>query len=139
MNKNTLRSIGAVLGGILVGVALTLGTDEALHKIGVFPPWGASMVGFDGALLLATVYRTVYGVGASYIIARLAPDRPLGHALVGGAIGLAVSILGTVVTWNKGPAFGPHWYPLALVVLAMPQSWAGGKLRLMQLPTRVDG
>jgi len=139
MNKSTLKSIGAVLAGILVGVALTLGTDEVLHKIGVFPPWGASMVGFDGALLLATVYRTVYGVVASYIIARLAPDRPMGHALVGGAIGLAVSILGTVVTWNKGPAFGPHWYPLALVVLAMPQSWAGGKLRLMQLPTRVDG
>ena len=130
------RSIGAVLVGIIVGIVVTLGTDIVLHKIGVFPPWGASMVGFDGALLLATVYRTVYGIAASYIIARLAPDRPMLHALVGGVIGLAVSILGAAVTWNKGPAFGPHWYPLALVVLAMPQAWAGGKLRLMQLPAR---
>ncbi len=126
------RSIGAVLIGIVAGIILTIGTDVVLHAIGVFPPWGQSMVGFDGALLLATAYRTVYGVAAGYIIARLAPDRPMQHALVGGAIGLVVSIVGAAVTWNKGPAFGPHWYPLALVVLAMPQAWAGGKLRGMQ-------
>jgi hypothetical protein len=130
-----LRSIGAVLAGIVVGIAITLGTDEVLHLAGVFPPWGQSMVGYDMALFLATFYRTVYGVAASYIVARLAPDRPMGHALVGGAIGLAVSILGAATTWNKGPAFGPHWYPLALIVLAMPQAWAGGKLRVMQLPS----
>jgi len=130
------RSIGAVLAGMVAGIVVTLVTDIVLHKVGVFPPWGESMVGFDRALLLATTYRTVYGVAASYIIARLAPDRPMGHALVGGAVGLAVSILGAAATWNKGPAFGPHWYPLALVVLAMPQAWAGGKLRVMQLPAR---
>jgi hypothetical protein len=130
------RSVGAVLAGIVVGVILTIGTDVVLHAIGVFPPWGQSMAGFDGALLIATVYRTVYGVVASYITARLAPDRPVAHALTGGVVGLAVSILGAVLTWNKGPAFGPHWYPLALVVLAMPQAWAGGTLRVMQLRAR---
>jgi hypothetical protein len=132
------RSIGAVLAGMLVGIILTLGTDIVLHAIGVFPPWGQSMVGFDGPLLLATAYRTIYGVAASYIIARLAPDRPMQHALVGGFVGLVVSIVGAAVTWNKGPAFGPHWYPLALVVLAMPQAWAGGRLRVMQLRARAD-
>ena len=132
------RSVGAVLAGMLVGIILTIGTDVVLHAIGVFPPWGQSMVGFDGALFLATVYRTVYGVSASYIIARLAPDRPMLHALVGGVAGLAVSILGAVATWNKGPAFGPHWYPLSLIVLALPQAWVGGKLRVIQLPARAD-
>jgi hypothetical protein len=130
------RSIGAVFTGVVAGIVLTIGTDIALHAVGVFPPWGQSMVGFDGALLLATAYRTVYGVVASYLMARLAPDRPMLHALVGGAIGLVVSIVGAAVTWNKGPAFGPHWYPLALIVLAMPQAWAGGKLRVMQLGRR---
>jgi hypothetical protein len=134
MNKNTLKSIGAVLAGMLAGIILTIVTDIVLHVVGVFPPWGNSMVGFDGPLLLATVYRTVYGVLASYIIARLAPDRPMQHALVGGFIGLVVSILGAAVTWNKGPAFGPHWYPLALIVLALPQAWAGGRLGVMHLP-----
>ena len=132
------RSIGALLAGMLAGIILTIGTDIVLHVIGIFPPWGQSLVGFDGALLLATVYRTVYGVVGSYIIARLAPDRPLQHALVGGVVGLVVSTLGAALTWNKGPAFGPHWYPLSLIVLAMPQAWVGGKLRLLQLPARAD-
>jgi len=130
------RSIAAVLAGMFLGIILTIGTDVILHAVHVFPPWGASMVGFDGALLLATVYRTVYGVAASYLVARLAPDRPMQHALVGGVVGLAVSILGAAVTWNKGPAFGPHWYPLALIVLAMPQAWLGGKLYETKLRSR---
>jgi uncharacterized MnhB-related membrane protein len=91
------RSIVAVIAGMLVGIVLTLGTDVVLHAVGVFPPWGASMVGFDGPLLLATVYRTVYGVLGSYIIARLAPDRPMQHALVGGFLGLVVSIVGDIL------------------------------------------
>ena len=127
------RSVGAVLAGVVTGVVPILGTDVVLHAVGVFPPMGQSMEGYDGALLLATIYRTVYGVAGSYVTARLAPDRPMGHALVGGVLGLVVSIVGAVVTWNKGPAFGPHWYPLALIVLAIPTAWAGGKLRLRQL------
>ena len=31
-------------------------------------------------------------------------------------------------TWNKGPEFGPHWYPLALVATALPCAWLGGRL-----------
>jgi hypothetical protein len=134
--RRILRSVGALLAGMLVGIVFTIGTDIVLHATGVFPPWGQSMVGFDGALLLATAYRTVFGVVGSYIIARLAPNRPMQHALVGGVVGLVVSIVGAAVTWNKGPAFGPHWYPLALIVLAMPQAWVGGKLRVMQLRGR---
>jgi len=82
MNKNTLTSIGAVLAGFVAVFVLSLGTDVVLHATGVFPPWGQPMS--DVLLLLATVYRTVYGVAGSYITARLAPDRPMGHALVLG-------------------------------------------------------
>jgi hypothetical protein len=135
--RRVLRSIGAVLAGMFVGIVLALGTDEVLHAVGVFPPWGQP-VG-DKPLLLATAYRIIYGIASCYIIARLAPDRPMQHALAGGVVGLIVSIVGTVVTWNAGPAFGPHWYPLALVATALPTAWAGGKLRLMQLRARVDG
>lgn len=132
--RRVLRSIGAVLAGMFVGIVLALGTDEVLHAVGVFPPWGQP-VG-DKPLLLATAYRIIYGIASSYIIARLAPDRPMQHALAGGVVGLIVSIVGTVVTWNAGPAFGPHWYPLALVATSLPTAWAGGKLRLMQLRAR---
>ena len=127
------RSIGAVLAGMFTGIVLTLGTDLVLHAARVFPPWGASMAGYDGALLVATIYRTIYGVAGSYIAALLAPHRPMLHAMVLGILGFAVCILGAVATWNGGPAFGPHWYPVALVVLALPTAWVGGKLRLAQL------
>lgn len=129
--NNVLRSIVAVLAGALAGIVVTLGTDVVLHKAGVFPPWGQPTG--DAPLLLATAYRTVYGVAGSYITARLAPNRPMMHALILGAIGTLASIVGAVVTWNKGPEFGAHWYPVALVVLAMPQSWLGGKWRELQL------
>jgi len=126
------RSIAAVLAGVVVSVILSLGTDAALIAAGIFPPLGHQPPMSDSLFLLATAYRIVYGVAASYIIARLAPDRPMQHALVGGAIGLVVSIVGAVVTWNHEPPLGPHWYPLALVVTALPCAWLGGKLRLMQ-------
>ena len=121
------RSIGALLAGFVVVVILSLGTDVVLHATGVFPALGQLMS--NTLFLLATLYRTVYGVAGSYLTARLAPDRPMQHALVGGLVGLVLSVVGAVVTWNKVPSFGPHWYPLALVALAMPQAWLGGVLQ----------
>ncbi len=130
--RNIPRSVGAIFAGFAFVLIVTLVTDQLLHVTGVFPPWGASMVGYDAALLLATAYRIVYGIAGSYVTARLAPDRPMQHALLGGFIGLALSIVGAAVTWNGGPAFGPHWYPLALIVTALPTAWAGGKLHTMR-------
>ncbi|HTE91553.1 MAG TPA: hypothetical protein VK639_21570 [Terriglobales bacterium] len=134
MNKNTLKSIGAVLAGFVAVFVLSLGTDVVLHAAGVFPPWDQRMS--DALFLLATAYRTIYCSAGSYIAARLAPNRPMGHALALGILGLVVSTAGAVVTWNKGSAFGPHWYPVALVVTAIPCAWLGGRLRITQLHTR---
>ena len=125
------RSVGAVVGGIVVGVVLTTITDVVLHAMGVFPPWGQPVS--DGPLVLATAYRIVFGIVGSYVAARLAPDRPMRLAMIAGFVGFVVSIVGAIVTWNKGPAFGPHWYPLALVVIALPCAWVGGWLRERQL------
>jgi hypothetical protein len=125
------RSIVALLAGFVAVVVLSLGTDLALHAAGIFPALGQTMS--HGLFALATVYRTLYGIVGGYVTARVAPDRPMGHALVGGLIGLALSILGAVVTWNKD--LGPHWYPLALIATVMPAAWLGGKLRIMRLPS----
>ena len=127
------RSIGAVLAGIVADIVLSLGTDVVLHLAGVFPALGQPMG--DRLLLIATVYRSIYGVLGCYIAARLASDRPMLHALAAGGVGLVLGVVGAAVTWNKGPAFGPHWYPVALIVLAMPCAWIGGKIE-MQVPER---
>ena len=102
--RRILRSIGAMLAGVLVIIVLSTGTDVLMNAIGIFPELGQPMS--DGLLLLATLYRTAYGIAASYLVARLAPDRPMRHVMILGFIGLAVSALGAVVTWNKGPAIG---------------------------------
>jgi hypothetical protein len=125
------RSIVALLAGFLANIFLSLGTDIALHAIGIFPALGQPMAG--GLLPIAMAYRAVYAVASSYVTARLAPDRPMGHALVGGVIGVVLNIAGIVATWNSG--LGPHWYPLALLVITMPTAWLGGKLRIMELRT----
>jgi len=118
------RSIVAVVVGILVGVLPTLGIDEMLHLAGVYPAPGKPMT--DGLCMLATSYRLVLSVLGSYVIARLAPDKPMHHALAGGAIGFVVSVLGAVATWNMD--LGPHWYSVLLAVTALPCAWIGGKL-----------
>jgi hypothetical protein len=117
------QSVWALFAGFVLVVALTLVTDAWLHKQGVFPPLGEYTP--DKPLLLATAYRAIFGVLGSYLTAKLAPYRPMGHALIGGGIGMALGIVGAVVTWNRN--LGPHWYPVALVVLALPQAWVGGK------------
>jgi len=120
------RRIGAVFAGMLVTIILSIVTDAFLHATGVFPPSGEPMAG--GLFVLATAYRQLYGLGGSYLTARLAPDRPMLHAMVLGGIGFGASVAGAAATWNRGPEFGPKWYPLALVAFAIPCAWAGGKL-----------
>ena len=125
-HSRVLRSIGAVLAGLIAVVVLSIGTDLLLHATGVFPPWGQPMS--DGLFVLATAYRVAYAVLGGYIAARLAPDRPMAHALVLGVVGVVLSTIGAAVTWDMGPEFGPKWYPLTLVVIALPCAWAGGRL-----------
>jgi multisubunit Na+/H+ antiporter MnhB subunit len=124
--RRVLRSIGAVIAGLLVIVITSIATDQVMHATGVFPPAGEPMT--NALWLLATAYRIVYGVAGSFIAARLAPDRPMRHALALGVVGLVLSIVGAVATWDRGPGFGPKWYPLALVAIAIPCAWLGGKL-----------
>lgn len=128
------RSVVAVVVGIVVGIALTLVTDAVLHKTGFFPPpgeWTPSR-----PLAVATAYRILYSIFGSYIVALLAPSSPMKHALISGAIGVLATTAGAIATWNQN--LGPHWYAVALIVIALPCAWAGGKLRLLQLRNRAS-
>ena len=78
----------------------------------------------NGLFLLAFAYRFIYDVAGCYLTARLAPHRPMRHALVLGSIGLVLSIAGAIAMWDAGPA----WYPLGLAVSALPCAWLGGRL-----------
>ena len=119
------RSIGAVLAGFVAVFVLSLGTDEVLHMLGVYPPWGQRMS--DGLFALATAYRIVYTVLGGFITARLAPRAPLRHALILGIVGLGFGAVGVGVAVAR-PDLGPLWYSMAIALTAIPGSWLGGTL-----------
>jgi len=123
-----MRSFWAVAAGVLVIIVVTTLVDTVLHATGIYPPVGQPMN--DALALLATSYRIVISVAGAWLTARLAPDKPMKHAMILGVVGTVLGLVGVVATWNLGLA--PRWYPISLAVLAIPQCWAGGKLYEMQ-------
>lgn len=126
------QSVGAVLAGFFTCALLSLGTDEILHVLKVYPPWGEPMWN-PGLNFLALAYRCVYTVVAGYITARLAPRNPMRHVWILGFIGLSMALLGVFAT--KDMNLGPRWYPIALAITSLPCIWLGG---LLHSRTRKD-
>ena len=122
------KSIWAVVAGVLVIIVVTTLVDIVLHATSVFPPMDQPIN--DALALLATSYRIVISVGGAWLTARLAPDRPMKHAMILGYVGVVLGLVGVMATWNLG--LGPRWYPISLVVLAIPQCWAGGRIYELQ-------
>jgi hypothetical protein len=122
--RRVLRSVGAVLAGLVGIFAVTTAVDIVMHATGVFPPSYATTPMSSALFLLAFAYRFVIDLAGSWLTARLAPDRPMRHALALGWVGLGLSITGAIALWNAGP----HWYPIALAASALPCAWLGGRL-----------
>ncbi len=123
--RRLLRSAAALLAGLIAVFALSLGIDQLLHVLEVYPPWGEPMHD-HGLNLLALSYRIPIGVLGSYIAAALAPHAPMRHAMILGSIGLVLSTAGAIAAISMDA--GPSWYPIALVITALPCAWLGGAL-----------
>lgn len=129
----TLKSIGAVLAGIIVLAALAASTDKILESTGVFPSPDGQGSYTTWMLMLALIYRCIYQVLGAYITASLAPANPMKHVIILGIIGVVLGIAGiTASVMGLVPGFDASqiWYPIALAVLAFPTVWLGGKLRV---------
>lgn len=116
------RSVGAVVAGFATTFALSMGIDVVLHATGVYPAWGVRMA--DALFVLALAYRGLATVAGGWVTARLAPARPMGHALILAAVGTLVGLGGVAFSVNH-PELGPMWYPVLLVVTAIPCVFAG--------------
>lgn len=121
-----LRSFIAVFLGIFTVFVLSLGVDQILHMLGVYPPWGQPMYAFS-LNLLALAYRLPFNILGGYVTARLAPHSRLKHAMIYGWIGVGFSAFGTAGALVVG-GMGPLWYPVLLTLSALPCAWIGGKL-----------
>ncbi|HEV7165712.1 MAG TPA: hypothetical protein VGO35_10010 [Gammaproteobacteria bacterium] len=125
-----LRSIGAVVAGFVAVVVLALLTDAVLMATHVFPAMEHPELYTDTLYVLITFYTALYSAVGAYLTARLAPSRPITHALVLGVLGLLSSTLGAIAMWSK--ATGHEWYPVSLVLIAIPTCWLGGWLYVRQ-------
>ena len=121
---NILRSIAAVIAGLLIIFALLV------------PMWcctrrESSCPGSSRWLAHGGCWRWLTGAFMPCLVATSrAGSRPttMKHAILLGVIGLFLSTVGVVSTWNAGPEFGPKWYALVLVASSLPCAWVGGKL-----------
>ncbi len=127
--KKILRSIVAIVVGFFAVALLSVVTDMILEKIGFFPPLAQPNAYVWWMLFIAFIYRTIFTVVGGYITAKLAPSKPVKHAVILGVIGMVFATLGTVANWDKGA----QWYPILLILISVPSTWFGGKLQTNSL------
>ena len=128
MNNTIFKSVGAVLGGLIFIVITSTVTDALLENAGVLPQDNL----FVGPGLILTVlgYRAVFSLVGCYLTARLAPRKPMAHALSLGVIGVIFSAAGTIAMADLRSA----WSGWKMTALTMPIAWLGAKLYEMRRP-----
>jgi len=123
------KSVWPIIAGFLLLVVLSVGTDMILR--GLFPkafgPSGAPMSAL--ASLTTILYAGAFGVLGSYLTARLAPSRPVMHALALGGIVFLFALLGLVGSWQRAPA----WFNFGFLATVCGSAWLGGIMRAQQL------
>jgi hypothetical protein len=124
-----MKSVLAVLVGLIVTIVLSTCVDLLVVYTGIFPERSADNTDTHWGIIAA--YRAVIAVLGCGVAARLAPSRPMMHALIAGGIGMTLAVMGAVFAWDKGPEFGPHWFAITVALSALPCAWLGGRLQQM--------
>ena len=128
-----LKNIGAILLGFLITLILTRGTDILLENIGVFPTveeqkkYGFNILWMN---IVAILYRIIFTMVGGYLTAKLSAGNPMRNVNILGIIGTSIAIIGNVVV-SQIPEMAnvlPLWFSIALVIIAYPSVWIGGKL-----------
>ena len=130
------RSILAIVAGFVLAGALNVGTNTLLSRVApeMVPPPGTPNTNTT-ALLVICAYVALYGILGCYVAARLAPSRPLLHALIVGGLALAMSIPATIAVWNDTPA----WFNVYNLLAVMPYAYIGGRIRERELARAPQG
>lgn len=130
LRPSPLKSVGAIVAGLLATVVTTTLVDSIMHSTGVFPEFGVAMS--NELFILALAYRIVLNAFGCMITAKLAPYYPLTHAYILGGIGMSFATAGAYIHWDKGPG----WYAIANIVIALPCAWLGWKMYAKQTAKR---
>ena len=133
MKKAALKNIGAVIAGFLLTLILTRGMDILLESIGFFPTveeqqkYGFNILWMN---IVAIAYRIAFTILGGYVTVKLSANRPMRNVNILGIVGTIVAIIGNIVV-SQIPEMAnvlPLWFSVALVLIAYPSVWTGGKL-----------
>ena len=122
--RHTVRNVGSIVVGFLFIAVLSFGSDILLRV--TFPDDVHVQIRIVSVrvLVLSLISAAVYATVGCYLTARLAPSRPMWHALVLGVLVLIFTQANTTVLWTLAPL----WYKLASLALVIPCAWLGGWL-----------
>ena len=126
MNKNIFKGIGAILLAFVDSALLSILTDYLLEAIGVLPNPEKGL--FETwAILLVLFYRGAYTILAGFIVAKVAPNKPMLYAVILGIIGTTITVIS-----NSRPEVAdkaPLWYGYTLAAITIPCLWLGVRIK----------
>lgn len=124
--KRILKSIGAIIIGLIAGASLSILSDYVMAVTGYM-----DMERFINTpshiVLVVILYRFVFNTAGCYLTAKLSPFKPMQHALALGIIGLLLSLIGIFFMWDQATPF----YNIAIMLISLPSAWIGGKLYMI--------
>jgi len=126
MSNSIFKSIGVILLAFAVIALLSMLTDFLLESIGALPNPQKGL--FEKwAIFLVLFYRGVYTIFAGFIVAKLAPTKPMLHAIILGIIGTLITVIAV-----SSPSFSekaPLWFGFTLAAITIPCLWLGVRIK----------
>jgi hypothetical protein len=125
-----IRSVLAVIAGIAVltvtSFAIEWATDPVLA--GVFPDAQSQGTTSHSVVrnLIMFVYSTLCVACGGYVTAWLAPGSEVRHAVIMGALQMALTLMAMMEFRDKAPL----WFWIAGIAVTAPAAWCGGIFRL---------
>ncbi len=115
------RLILSVVAGIFTATALSMLTEELLHKFAGFPAINEPK--FDKQVLLVSlILHSVYAVAGAVITAHIAREKARKATFILGTKEAIMWLLGTLLLWHHAAP----WYNITKAVLGIPLALLGG-------------
>jgi hypothetical protein len=129
--KKNLKSIGAVVAGVVTISILSGVVSAILTKAGVFPDGKLPLHGSLLVIISMLAYQAVIYLAGCLVTAKLAPSNPVKHVLILGGLGAALNLLsGVGLAMKEDAAF--FWFYLGLATLSLLAAWFCVKLYTAQ-------
>lgn len=131
MWRSILRTVGAVIAGIVVLAALSFGIEAVANPLmmHLFPqtfPNAAALNSRFAAHLVMFVYTFLSIVAGGYVTAWIAREHPVRDAVIMGVVEALFTAWIMATSFHQAPLYS--W--IVGIVVCIPGGWLGGILRV---------